>query len=76
VNVHPILKIISWSIIHSMNFVVKNTEIPIRAVWYSLHIKVQADPICASVSSQHSLGREIAPCPPLEKRAVHSLLVA
>lgn len=60
---------------YGMNFVIKNTEILVRAMWYSSHMKEQADPVCVIVSSQCSLGREVALCPLLEKRAVPSPLV-
>lgn len=58
-----------------MNFVIENTEIPAGAMWYSSHMKEQADPVYVIVSFQGSLGREVALCPLLKKRAVPSLLV-
>lgn len=74
-NVCPILETIAWIIMHSVNFASKNTEIPVRAIWWLSHMRERADPVCVTVSSQCSLGREIARCPPLEKRAVPSPLV-
>lgn len=59
-NVHPVLKIISWSIVHAMKCVIKTTEILVGAVWYLSHMKEQGLPVCEIVSSQCTFGRVAA----------------